>query len=99
MKGIPVSNAAAGVTATIVPDGISSLIAVNAAGIASSTDLSKVQIYVSTDPSDTAAKIQQGICKGLLCIADQIFPSIPVIPGEKVYVLFANQGSAMLYYD
>jgi len=84
-----------------VPDVAVSVLSFTAGGYAqdsvSSSDIPN-RVYLSADLSDDIDTLERNGARGLLAIANQIFPEIPVSAGERMLVVFAGQGSAVIYY-
>lgn len=65
-------------------------------GIASDV---KSRAYISADLNATVATIENAQVIGLLAIANQICPKVPVSAGERILVAFSDTFSAVIYFE
>jgi hypothetical protein len=86
----------------VVPDGCISLLAASAVALTQDASASVVVnnglVTVSNDLSNDASNQSQGIGKGLMCVANQNFPPIPVSAGERLLVSGLSSFSAVIYF-
>src|SRR5215471_13935429 len=89
-------DSAAGTSTVTIPQGAESLQAF--AAIQSVGEEQKA--VLSTDLSDTYAKVQNGTSKGTVVFSDWKFDrdDFPVSSGESYLVLFPTKGTALLYF-